>query len=75
MNTKMTISQEPLVEIDSTLCHNKFVSCMKPFFFCFFFVVVVVFFVFFIIIIIIICNLAFQNLLKIAQNMKMTISQ
>ena len=26
--TKMTISQEPLVEIDATLCQN--VSCMKP---------------------------------------------
>ena len=29
INTKMTISQEPLVEIDPTLCQN--VSCMKPF--------------------------------------------
>ena len=28
-NTKMTISQEPLNEIDPTLCQN--VSCMKPF--------------------------------------------
>ena len=28
-NTKMTISQEPLVEIDPTLCKN--VSYMKPF--------------------------------------------
>ena len=26
---KMTISQEPLVEIDPALCQN--VSCMKPF--------------------------------------------
>ena len=58
INMKMTISQEPLVEIDPTLCQN--ISCMKPF--CIF------------------CNLAFQDgshlpLLKIAQNMKMTISQ
>ena len=29
INTKMTISQEPLVKIDPTLCQN--VSCMKPF--------------------------------------------
>ena len=28
-NTKMTISSEPLDEIDPTLCQN--VSCMKPF--------------------------------------------
>ena len=28
-NTKMTISQEPLDEIDPSLCQN--VSCMKPF--------------------------------------------
>ena len=32
INTKMRISQEPLVETDPTLCQN--VSCMKPF--CFF---------------------------------------
>ena len=33
INTKMTISQDPLVEIDPTLCQN--VSCMKPlYFFC-----------------------------------------
>ena len=29
LNTKMTISQEPLVEIDPTLCQN--VSSVKPF--------------------------------------------
>ena len=29
INTKMTISQEPLVEIDPSLCQNA--SCMKPF--------------------------------------------
>ena len=29
IKTKMTISQEPLVEIDLTLCQN--VSCMKAF--------------------------------------------
>ena len=29
INTKKTIFQEPLVEIDPTLCQN--VSCMKPF--------------------------------------------
>ena len=28
INTKMTISQDPLVEIDPTLCQN--VSCMNP---------------------------------------------
>ena len=28
INTKMTMSQEPLVETDPTLCQN--VSCMKP---------------------------------------------
>ena len=59
INTKMTTSQEPLVEIDPTLFQN--VSCIKPF--CLIF-----------------CNLAFQDgrhlpFLKIAQNMKMTISQ
>ena len=31
INTKMTISQGPLVEIDLTLCQN--VSCMKPLYF------------------------------------------
>ena len=31
MNTKMTISQNLLVEIDPTLCQN--VSCMKPLYF------------------------------------------
>ena len=31
INTTMTISQAPLVEIDPTLCQN--VSCMKPFYF------------------------------------------
>ena len=35
INTKMTISQEPLVEIDPTLFHD--ISNMKPFFFFFFF--------------------------------------
>ena len=29
INTKMTMSQEPLDEIDPSLCWN--VSCMKPF--------------------------------------------
>ena len=58
MNTKMTISLEPLVEIDPTLFQN--VSCMKPFR--------------------LVCNLTFQDgrhllLLKIVQNMKMTISE
>ena len=58
INTKMTISQDPLVEIDPPLCQN--VSCMKTLYF--------------------LCNLGFQDgchllLLKIAQNMKMTISQ
>ena len=32
-NRKMTISQDPLVEIDSTLCQN--VSCMKLLYFFF----------------------------------------
>ena len=31
INTKMTISQDPLVEIDPTLCQN--VSCIKPLYF------------------------------------------
>ena len=57
INTKMTISEDPLDEIDPTLCQN--VSCIQPLFF---------------------CSLGFQDgchllLLKIAQNMKMTISQ
>ena len=34
INTKMMISQEPLVEIDPTLCHN--VSCSRGFGFFFF---------------------------------------
>ena len=34
INTKMTISQDPLVEFDPTLCQN--VYCMKPLFFFFF---------------------------------------
>ena len=29
INTKMTVSQEPLFKIDPFLCQN--VSCMKPF--------------------------------------------
>ena len=58
INTKMTISQDPLVEIDPTLCQN--VSCMKPLYFFW--------------------SLGFQDachllVLKIAQNMKMAISQ
>ena len=33
INTKMTISQDPLVEIDPTFCQN--VSCMNPlYYFC-----------------------------------------
>ena len=32
INKKMTISQDPLVEIDPTLCQN--VSYMNPLFFC-----------------------------------------
>ena len=31
INTKMTISSDPLVEIDPSLCQN--VSCMKPLYF------------------------------------------
>ena len=31
INTKMTISQDPLVEIDPSLCQN--VSCMNPLYF------------------------------------------
>ena len=31
INTKMTISQDPLVEIDPTFCQN--VSCMNPLYF------------------------------------------
>ena len=31
INSKMTISRDPLVEIDKTLCQN--VSCMKPLYF------------------------------------------
>ena len=31
INTKMTISSEPLVEIDPSSCQN--VSCMNPFYF------------------------------------------
>ena len=31
INTKMTISQDPLVEIDPTLCQT--VSCMNPLYF------------------------------------------
>ena len=31
INTKMTISQDPFVEIDPTLCQN--VSCMNPLYF------------------------------------------
>ena len=59
INVKMTISQDPLVEIDPTLCQN--VSCMKMlfFFFCSLGVQDV-------------CHLL---ILKIAQNTKMTISQ
>ena len=62
INVKMTISQDPLVEIDPTFCQN--VSCMKMLFFFFFFF----------------CSLGVQDvchllILKIAQNMKMTISQ
>ena len=58
INRKMTISQDPLVEIDPTLCQN--VSCMKLLYF--------------------FGSLGFQDgchllLLKIAQNMKMTIPQ
>ena len=57
INTKMTISENPLVETVSTLCQ------------CFLYESVVFF-----------CSLGFQDgcyllLLKIAQNMKMTISQ
>ena len=58
INTKMTISQDPLVEIDPTLCQNVF--CMKPLY--------------------LFCCLGFKDgchllILKIAQNVKMTISQ
>ena len=31
INTKMTVSQDPLVEISPTLCQN--VSCVKPLYF------------------------------------------
>ena len=58
INMKMTITQDPLVESDQTLCQN--ISCMKPLYF--------------------FSSLGFQDgchllLLKIAQNIKMTISQ
>ena len=55
INTKMTISQDPLVEIDPALCQN--VSCMNPLYFLQFGIP------------------RWLLLLKIAQNMKMTISQ
>ena len=58
INTKMTISEDPLVKIDPTLCQN--VSYMKPLYLFY--------------------SLGFKDgchllLLKITQNMKMTISQ
>ena len=55
VNTEMTTSQDPLVEIDPSLCLT--VSCMNPLYF---------------------LQFGIQRwllLLKIAQNMKMTISQ
>ena len=55
INTKMTISEDPLVEIDPSLCQN--VSCMNPLYFLQFGIP------------------RWLLLLKIAQNMKMTISQ
>ena len=56
INTKMTISKDPLVEIDPSLCQN--VSCMNPLYFFLQFGIP-----------------RWLLLLKIAQNMKMTISQ
>ena len=55
INTKMTIFQNPLVEIDPALCQN--VSRMNPL--CFFAV----------------WDSKMAAVIKIAQNMKMTISQ
>ena len=55
INTKMTVSQDPLVEIDPTLCQN--VSCMNLLYFLQFGIP------------------RWLLLLKIAQNMKMTIFQ
>ena len=55
INTKMTISQDPLVEIDPTLCQK--VSCMNPLYFLQFGIP------------------RWLLLLKIAQNMKIAISQ
>ena len=55
INTKMTVSQDPLVEIDPALCQN--VSCMNSYIFLQFGIP------------------RWLLLLKIAQNMKMTIPQ
>ena len=55
INMKMTISLDPLVEIDPSLCQNVF--CMNPLYFLQFGIP------------------RWPLLLKIAQNMKMTISQ
>ena len=56
INTKMTISEDPLVEIDPSLCQN--VSCMNSLYFFLQFGIP-----------------RWLLLLKIAQNMKMTIFQ
>ena len=56
INTKMTISEDPLVEIDPSLCQN--VSCINPLYFFLQFGIP-----------------RWLLLLKIAQNMKMTLSQ
>ena len=55
INTKMTISEDPLVEIDPSLCQNC--SCMSQLYF------------------FTVWDARWLLLLKIAQNMKMTISQ
>ena len=56
INTKMTLSKDPLVEIDPTLCQN--VSCMNPLYF-----------------FAVLDSKMAAVTKKIAQNMKMTISQ
>ena len=56
INTKVTVSQDPLVEIDPSLCQH--VPCMNPLYFFLHFGIP-----------------RWLLLLKIAQNMKMTISQ
>ena len=60
INTKMTISQDPLVEIEPALCQNVSFYESVIFFFFFFFAV---------------WDFKMAAVTKKAQNMKMTISQ